>query len=296
MKKQLLIILFFSSAFSSYAQNVEMAKAFYKKALQAYEDENFEEALKLIEKTKENLNGNTNPDIIYIEAKSRYENDININKAKELFNQFLSEADSDDNRKSEVVSIIIDIDEIILSNEYYRNGNKFLTKENIDNIIWFSVYLETGEKALVFNYNNENNQIKVIRNPDIVSKQEEIFILSYYENDWDIDTRHFKVFKENLSSELYVHYNSDYSTKNRHKNLKYSKTFLNKFKIFLVTLNKFLSKDSMINGIINSPKFAKDIHTYSIYTFDEQGVMIEKKEYKNRIQMKNDKPYNIIKY
>ncbi|GAB1309671.1 hypothetical protein KH5_23540 [Urechidicola sp. KH5] len=96
-----------------------MAKAFYKKAQMAYENENYREAINLIIETKNNLNGNTNPDIIYLEAKARYKNDMNINKAKSLFQSFLNEADEDDGRIQEVAGILVDLE---TSEEFYSNG------------------------------------------------------------------------------------------------------------------------------------------------------------------------------
>lgn len=121
MKRLLLTLGLVLFGLSTNAQNVTMAKAFYKKAQIAYENKDYKEAITLLEKTKENLNGETNPDIIFLEAKARYFNDININNAKALFEQFLNMADESDSRIEEVSSILVDFE---TSDDYHPNGLK----------------------------------------------------------------------------------------------------------------------------------------------------------------------------
>lgn len=148
MKKAIILIMLLCLSIGVAAQNVTMAKAFYKKAQIEYENKNYKEVINLLEKTVENLNGETNPDIIYLEAKSRYENDLNINKTKALFNQFLKGADQNDDRINEVSGILVDIE---TSDNYYDNGNK-KTKSYFesDNKKVTEYYLEKG-----FNYKTE---------------------------------------------------------------------------------------------------------------------------------------------
>lgn len=102
-------------------QNVTMAKAFFKKAQKEYEAKNYEASIKLIEKAKVHLDGATNPDIIYLEAKARFEHDVNINKTKALFSQFINQADQKDDRVEEISSILVDIQ---TSDNFYDNGNR----------------------------------------------------------------------------------------------------------------------------------------------------------------------------
>ncbi|GAB1309669.1 hypothetical protein KH5_23520 [Urechidicola sp. KH5] len=115
-----------------------MAKAFYKKAQMAYENEDYEEAIDLITETKNNLNGNTNADIIYLEAKARYKNDRNINKAKRLFESFLDEADTDDGRIQEVANILVDIK---TSDNFYDNGLRKMITGTFDDGRKYKKYL-----------------------------------------------------------------------------------------------------------------------------------------------------------
>ncbi len=125
MKLKTLIISFFFIAISTtnFAQNTVLAKAFLKKAQKAYDEGHWKDAMTHIEKTKEYIDG-TNPDIVYLEAKTRIWHDSNINKSKELFLQFLNEADAEnDTRIEEVADIIADLE---TSNKYYSNGNNNL--------------------------------------------------------------------------------------------------------------------------------------------------------------------------
>lgn len=118
--KSLLILAFILCSLSNtFAQDKVMAKAFFEKARKSYAQENWEETIQHLEKTKEYLEGNTNPDIIYIEAKARYQHDININKTVELFKQFLKDADPEDSKISEVASILVEIES---GGNYYENG------------------------------------------------------------------------------------------------------------------------------------------------------------------------------
>lgn len=119
MKKLILVFILIGLSSSVKAQNVTMAKAFYKKAQKEYENKNYREVISLLAKTVENLNGEKNPDIIYLEAKSRYSYDLNINKTKALFNQFLKEADQNDDRINDASGILVEIE---TSDNYYDNG------------------------------------------------------------------------------------------------------------------------------------------------------------------------------
>ncbi|MFK7781962.1 hypothetical protein [Psychroserpens sp.] len=118
MKLYITILLIFTLFTSINAQNSDLAKAYYEKAQTSLENKNYEETLNYIEKSKENAGG-TNPDIIYVELKTRYYIDSNINKTKSLINQFLKDAFEDDDRRSEVSKIFIDIES---SDNFYPNG------------------------------------------------------------------------------------------------------------------------------------------------------------------------------
>lgn len=102
------------------AQDMIMAKAFFKKALKMYEEKDYSKTIELLEKAKENLKS-TNPEIIYLEAKARYKNDNNITKTKKLLRKFLDEASPSDNRIDEVSSLLVDIE---TSGNYFSNGIK----------------------------------------------------------------------------------------------------------------------------------------------------------------------------
>ncbi|GAB1308536.1 hypothetical protein KH5_12190 [Urechidicola sp. KH5] len=135
-----------------------MAKAFYEKAQLEYENKNYDEAIKLLIKTKENLNGDTNPDIIFLEAKARFLNDININNSKALFEQFLNEADDSDSRIKEVSRILVDIE---TSNNYYTNGNRKTLELEDGKIFKIKYFNENGTKRLSEWYNGSEIQLRM---------------------------------------------------------------------------------------------------------------------------------------
>jgi len=147
LKFTILTLLFTVTFLNTYAQDKVMAKAFFEKARKAYAQEDYENTLKHIEKTKEYLEGKTNPDIIYLEAKAHYYYDLNINKAKNLLKQFLKDADPEDSKISEVASLLADIE----SNDtnFYENGN-IKTKSGLT---------EAGDRWIV-NYNSLGNLLK----------------------------------------------------------------------------------------------------------------------------------------
>ena len=99
LKFTLLVVLIAFNFSNTFAQNKIMAKAFYEKAREAYAEEKWEKALSHLEKTKEYLEGNTNPDIMYLEVKSLYNSGADIDKTKVLCNRFLKEADENDTKK-----------------------------------------------------------------------------------------------------------------------------------------------------------------------------------------------------
>lgn len=160
----LLLFLFFSIGIS--AQNVTMAKAFYKKAQIAYENKNYQEVINLLEKTKENLDGETNPDIVYLEAKSRLENDINIQKAKKLFKYFINNADKNDERIDEVSGILVDIE---VSKELDKFGNFYNRDKRIgiyktfhnNGVLKDSTYYKGYEKLFSYSF-FENGKTQII--------------------------------------------------------------------------------------------------------------------------------------
>lgn len=125
------------------AQNLILAKAFYKKAQQEYSNKNYTKVFKLLNKTKEQLGGESNPEITYLEAKTHYNSDINVAKAKKLLTQFLEEADPNDSRVDEVSSLIVDIE---VNDKIDEQGN-FKSLVGRSGIKTF--YYDTGEKEWV---------------------------------------------------------------------------------------------------------------------------------------------------
>tara|TARA_R100001369_G_scaffold87661_1_gene123373 strand:+ start:262 stop:1365 length:1104 start_codon:yes stop_codon:yes gene_type:complete len=120
MKSTKLFIFSLMLGVACFGQNITMAKAFYEKAQKTFENQDYEQTKKLLNSAKKELNNNTNPDIIYLEAYSLYHTELNVNEAKELFNSFLEQVDEHDDRRNEVANTMV----IIQSSEnYHNNGN-----------------------------------------------------------------------------------------------------------------------------------------------------------------------------
>lgn len=133
--KQIIIILstIFLTTTVVKAQNTAMAKAYFEKAKKIYRNNErgssthmteLVPALKAIENCKEQIGGETNPDIKYLEAQIRYYTDLNINKTKQLLNEFINEAFEDDDRIEDAAKLLIEIeqDENLYANGFKKSG------------------------------------------------------------------------------------------------------------------------------------------------------------------------------
>lgn len=116
-------------AFDANGQNLVMAKAYYSRAQKEYEKENYEVTLQLIEKAKEELGNSTTVDLIYLEAKTRFQFDNDINECKNLLNQFLNTASDDDSRIREVADLVVEIE---VSDDFDAAGNRKEPRRKID--------------------------------------------------------------------------------------------------------------------------------------------------------------------
>jgi antitoxin component YwqK of YwqJK toxin-antitoxin module len=131
-----------------HAQNLTLAKAFYKKAQQEYSNKNYTQVFILLDKTKEQLGGESNPEITYLEGKAHFNSDLNVSKAKKLLTKFLEEANPNDSRIDEISSIIVDI-EVSDKIDKYGNFNDLTGRSGIK-----TSYYDTGEKEWVQEYVN----------------------------------------------------------------------------------------------------------------------------------------------
>lgn len=105
--KQLLIILIILLPAVSLGQNIDMAKAYYEKAGEAYNQRNYQKAIDYIENAKEQL-GTTNPHIIYLEVKSRFALGKLDDKIEPLVADFFKKSNADDTRRTEMSVLLID--------------------------------------------------------------------------------------------------------------------------------------------------------------------------------------------
>lgn len=167
------------------AQNLTLAKAFYKRAQQEYSNKNYAQVFNLLDKTKEQLGGESNPEITYLEAKAHYSNDINAVIAKRLLTQFLEEADPNDSRVDEVSSLIVDIE---ISDKIDEHGNfkSLVGRSGIK-----TSYYDTGKKEWVQEFKNgvKNGFIKRYNKKGVLiqsGSQKNGYVNGFYE--WFYDT------------------------------------------------------------------------------------------------------------
>lgn len=107
-------------AFNGNAQNSELAREYYNQAKSYKQKGNLAETIRLIEMAKKNLES-TNPDILFLEATTRFESDINLNKTKLLLEEFIEKSKENDERRVVVNDILT---EFRKPNFLYSNGNR----------------------------------------------------------------------------------------------------------------------------------------------------------------------------
>jgi hypothetical protein len=272
MKKYFLLLFITTLSLTSYAQNTEMAKAFYKKALQAYEDDNYEEALKLIEKTKENLNGNTNPDIIFIEAKARFENDLNINKAKDIFNQFLKESSDNDERRKEVSNILVDIE---TSDKYHKTGFIKLKKLKVNDNQYNNIYYrKDGIISKVNSFFNDklfgvthyNKQGERIQYYEIYYSKDKRLHKSRLKNNYVSIIISYKELNSEGNQDTYFTSKADY----------FIPEYEHSYKNYIQVLEYYGNKKNGLIKTIRIPESKRGWRRQNHYTFDSDGIPIRK--------------------
>ncbi|WP_452223863.1 hypothetical protein [Lacinutrix chionoecetis] len=331
MKKIILIITILSSNIIL-AQNITMAKAFYKKAQKEYENKNYKEVINLLEKTVENLNGETNPDIIYLEAKSRLESDINIRYSTALFQTFLKDADENDDRINEISEILVNI---TTSNNFYPNGQrKSLVQLNPDrskNILYYNdigintklEQYDKNAKLISIDYGKENNLLDGTVKREYYDESRNIESVAYYVNNkkririWG-NGKHIHIYDENgrfiqrydikQNSKFFEISNEFYSFKsfNSWKNddyVVYFKTFNleggNYFKYNVSEFHKVLPINLNENQKEIIPAVVKRVDQYiqgnfnnRSYFFDINGVPTKTELYNKRGKLKKTEFYD----
>jgi len=109
MKKTLKTIAFFLLLLmfnSSFGQNSTLAKAYYTKAREAFEKNNYQETIDFLNKSKVEL-GSTNPDITFLEITSRFNLDKKDVLIASLSDEFLQTANKSDTKRIQQVSLMV---------------------------------------------------------------------------------------------------------------------------------------------------------------------------------------------
>ena len=134
MKKQLILILIVLLSTLSFGQNKDLARAYYKKAGETYNERNYQKAIDYLENAKKQL-GATNPDIIYLEIKSRFALRKPDDRIESLVSDFLRESNADDSRRSELTVLLIDYREKkeVFKEEQLKHLSEKELKEWIEN-------------------------------------------------------------------------------------------------------------------------------------------------------------------
>jgi len=104
--KQFILILTILLPVFSFGQNLDMAKAYYEKAGEAYNQRNYQKAIDYLENAKGQL-GTTNPDIMYLEVKSRFALGKLDDKIELLVADFFKKSNADDPKRTEVSVLLI---------------------------------------------------------------------------------------------------------------------------------------------------------------------------------------------
>lgn len=300
MKLKFILIPLLIVTSLTFGQNSTLAKSYYIKAKTELDSDKYVKALEYIEKSKEYA-GQTNPDIIYIELKARYEMDININKTKELCTTFLNEAFEDDERTEEVSNLLVNILE---SDNYYDNGNIKSREFSHGGIKYVSYFNENGlryksyqllsknNKVFYFTYHNEG------KSRISLSMRKEGFLVSVRDKENDIKTLQlYTIRKENFSTVTNLNCFVDRSYKTKNDETYFSRNEIGKiisFHPLSQEVQNNMTKDlPKINvGIIKELEYTNNDGTKDYYIFSEQGIPLSWKVNKNG-RMQKSYSYNI---
>ncbi len=207
MKKIILVFTLMLLSNVTIAQNITMAKAFYKKAQKEYENQKYYQALELIDKAKEKLNGETNLELVYLEGMSRYQYDKNVDMAKSLLNRFIEEADQDDSRVDEIAQLLVEIE---TSYDFYENGfrkkleyigvneNKYVHHYDKDGV-QIKMVCYSSAKDYKLSFIHYGKSLKEVVRREYYDENEKIESVDYYEN----NTRRLKIWGNGEHIHLY---------------------------------------------------------------------------------------------
>lgn len=155
--RYLCIIVCILHSTSVLGQRTELARSFYKKAQEEYAKEDYAACLSLLEKAKQELDNATTVDIIYLEGKTRYFNDMNVEKSRELLKEFLEQANSADTRIQEVADLLVDIE---LGKDFYASGiRKNKTGKVNDDLNYYAEFNAKGDTLRYQNLDDETEQL-----------------------------------------------------------------------------------------------------------------------------------------
>lgn len=104
-QKSFIVILFLMLCNYSFGQNLVLAKAYYTKAREAFENSNYQQTIEYLNDAKTEF-GKTNPDIIYLEIQSRFNLDKKDTIIETLSKEFIETADKKDKEKIQKVSLM----------------------------------------------------------------------------------------------------------------------------------------------------------------------------------------------
>ena len=109
---KLTIVLCLLTIVNISAQEVNIAKAYYVKAREAYSEAKYTEVINYLEKVKEEL-GTSNPDILYLEVMTRFNIDKRDLQVSNLAEEFIKTANPADDRIQKVSLIAVEHREAI---------------------------------------------------------------------------------------------------------------------------------------------------------------------------------------
>ncbi len=167
--KQFILILTILLPVFSFGQNLDMAKAYYEKAGEAYNQRNYQKAIDYLENAKGQL-GTTNPDIMYLEVKSRFALGKLDDKIELLVADFFKKSNADDPKRTEVSVLLIN----------YREKEGNLRKKEEKRMLEEKETLLKEEKLRLKKEKDEQKRIEEIRTieeklkdaPDIINSLE----------------------------------------------------------------------------------------------------------------------------
>ena len=296
--------------------------AFYDQAQKSYDEKNYKKTVDILNKAKQNLEGKTNADFMILEAKARFNSDVNVTLAKDLLRDFINEASkTNDERITEAAQLLVQIE---TSDDFYDNGVKkvveteliidneeilnkdFLNKDaailktqqfkkSWNNKLYKEINFESKVGKRIFYYSSTNTLEKVEYFVDDrlnVTIFKNLSPVNYYDNNEDlIQNLNYKN-ENNVDLQVFNNYKLD-----ENDNILLNIENCEILEIYPISFDKVQVHSEINNlGMVKKVKLTYDKEDFDIISFNTEGIPTEKLYYKKEGKLKDKFRFNMNSY